>query len=176
MKTAHKVFLAILVAYFVFALVMLCVISQKEYVDSFDQFLYIGSLIGDIMLISAICLHTDLNKKPVHWQEPNGEKPSTLFTFMGIGQNLFGLFKFREVADTYVSYTFFCLILPLFPTGCYRVRLTGTEVGVLGNRQEWIIFGSEKFDFKEIVAVYLYAYGFLLWFILSLMAVLMVLL
>lgn len=71
MKTAHKVFLAILVAYFVFALVMLCVISQKEYVDSFDQFLYIGSQIGDIMLISAICLHTDLNKKPVHWQEPN---------------------------------------------------------------------------------------------------------
>ena len=173
MKTTHKIFLAVLVAYCVFALVMLCVISKKEYVDSFDQFLYIGSLVGAIMLILAICLHTDLSKKNVQWQEPNGEKPGALFTFMGIGQNLLGLFKFREVADTYVSYTFFCLFLPLIPTGCYRVKLNSTEVGAFGNRQEWVIFGSEKSDFKEIAVIYLYMYGFLLWIMLSVMAILM---
>lgn len=173
MKTAQKVFLAILVVYCVFALVMLCIISHKEYGDSFAQALYIGSLVGAIMLIFGICLQTDLNKKTVQKQEPNGEKPGALFTFMGIGQNLLGLFKFREAADTYVCYTFFCLLFPLFPTGCYRVRLNNTEVGAFGNRQEWIIFGSEKSDSKEIVVMYLYMYGLLLWIILSVMAILM---
>jgi hypothetical protein len=46
-------------------------------------------------------------------------------------------------------------------------------VGAFGNRQEWVIFGSEKSDFKEIAVIYLYMYGFLLWIMLSVMAILM---
>lgn len=138
---------------------MLCINAQKEYVDEFVQGGYLGCIIGAIMLIGGIWQKSVLDTRPFNIAQQNGDKPSTLFSFLGIGQRMFGAFKYREIEGTHVSYTFFCFILPLFPTGCYRVRLLSEGI----RTQEWTIYGSERINSLEILNIYLQFYGLLIW-------------
>lgn len=156
MKTIQKVFIALLALYIVFAIIMLNVIP-------YETEAWIVGIIGAIMLIVGIWLYSSLKNKPVAFTQPNGEHPNALGTFMGIGTAMFGAFHFRELENTWVSYTFFCFILPLFPTGCYRVRMEGSQYGVLGTKTSWSVYGSEKGNVLEIVSIYLHLYGFLIW-------------
>ena len=153
--TKQKIILGLLAAYVVIALIILLAGSYG------GGFMLLGT-VGAIMLAVAIWQKNDpLKRRPFEIPTPNGEKPAALFSILGIGQHFMGAFKYREYDGTYVIYSFFHLILPLFPTGCYRVK--AGKAGL--QSQEWFIYGSEKMDSKEILNIYLYIYGVLLWII-----------
>ena len=171
MKTAQKVIIALLVISIVFAFIELSVISDC---DIEERMGFKGCIIGAIMLIVGICLKYFLDKRPVAFTQPNGEHPEALGTIMGIGTNLLGFFHFRELENTWVSYSFFCFILPLFPVGCYRVRKEGSSYGALGTKVEWAIFGSEKGNVLEVATIYLHFYGFLIWLVSLLFGLMMI--
>ncbi len=150
-------------AYCVFAIVMMNR-STSEYIDkSFSRQMYIFSIIGACVLIGSIWLKSILDKKPFQMRQPNGVKPDSLGSFLGIGQVLMGGFKYRKYEDTYVVYRFFFFILPLFPTGCYRGQLLKSEGGMSYNKQEWAIYGSEESDGLEILNIYLITIGAIVW-------------
>ena len=154
MNTRQKIIIALLFIYEVFAIIMLFVVPDYDL-----KLMICLSILNAIMLISGICLKSDLNSKSVAITEPNGMRPDSLGTIMGIGTRLLGpLFRFREIEGTWASYRFVWFILPLFPSGCYRVKMLD------GWGKEWMIYGSEKSDVKELVSVYLIIYGFLFWF------------
>ena len=149
LKTSQKIIVALLAVFIVFAI--------------FNIILVIGGC-GATMLIISILLKSKCDNQPACFVEPNGLKPEFLGTFMRIGQNLLGAYKFRKIEDTWVSYTFFIFIIPLFPTGCYRVKKLGSTF----NQIEWAIYGSEKSSALEILSIYLGLYGLLI-LILSIM-------
>lgn len=76
----------------------------------------------------------------------------------GIGVLFIG--RWRKYAETYVGYTFFIFLVPLFPTGCYRYRIVKSEV----NSITYNIYGSEKWSGKELFCIYTYFYGGIVWF------------
>lgn len=158
------IFITLLGAYMVFAGIMLIVVSNKEHVDELKLIMWAGSIIGAAMTIIGLVLKSLLSNRPVTLMQPNGRMPNSLGSSLGIGNHLFGGIRFREAEDTWVSYTFFLLfIFPLFPTGCYRVRLLNSEYSGRSLKNEWAIYGSEKSNALEIITVYLNMYGLLLW-------------
>ena len=72
----------------------------------------------------------------------------------GIGLQLLG--SFRPVGFTKVYYEFFTLIVPIVPLGCFRV-----EEYPNGNwrKKSYKIYGSEKWNFLEIMYIYLSTYS-----------------
>ena len=154
----QKVTITLLVLWFLYASVLASTYSNEV------LYLSIFSLFSAGILIAAILLKSSLNNQPFAVSPPNGEKPGTLFTFMGIGQAMMGAFKFRKVDDTYVSYTFFMFLIPLFPTGCYRIKLLNSEFGFF-NKQQWNIYGSEPTNWKEVAYIYMIMYGSIILFI-----------
>ncbi len=97
------------------------------------------------------------NREIILKDPPNGEQPATLGRILGIGVLLVG--KWRKYADTYVGYTFFFFILPLFPTGCYRYKVVKSEI----NQITYRIYGSEESLCKEIFCIYAYFYSGIIW-------------
>ena len=154
-STWQKVTITLLVLWSLYC----SVVFDYEY---YELAIVLGSNLSTGILITAILLKSSLNSLPVAVSPPDGKKPGVLFTFIGIGQAILGAFKFRKVDDTYVSYTFFMFLLPLFPTGCYRVRLLDSEVGFF-NKQQWNIYGSETTNWKEIAYIYMIMYGIPVW-------------
>lgn len=171
MKKKNKFFIAFLSTYVLVATIRMFLIIRMYlmglYYDDFLGLLFCaGSIIGAVMLIVGIWLKSKLDNKQVALTQPNGDQPGYLGPFRDLGQNLLGAFKFRKIEDTYVSYTFFMLILPLFPTGCYRVKSDSS-----GLRTKWLFYGSEKSNSSEIVCVYLIFYGLIIWFFFTIMTV-----
>lgn len=171
LKTGQKIFIALLAVYVLIAIIMIVVVQNKEYIDDFEILLWTGSIIGAIMLICGIFLKSRANNRPINFTQPNGETPNSLGTFCGIGHSLFGAFRFRELENTWVSYTFVVFIIPLFPTGCYRVKMLDSEYNGIAKKNSWAIYGSEKGNPVEIGSVYLIMYGLLMWLIFMIFAV-----
>ena len=147
----QKISIAILVFWFLFVSAVWTCCSECGVV--FYSCLMM-SIISTSILIAAILLKLSLDNQPFNAMQPNGEKPSFLFAFMGIGQIMTGAIKFRKVDDTWASYTFFNFLFPLFPTGCYRVKLLKSEDAIFFNQQQWNIYGSEASNWKEIAYIY----------------------
>ena len=85
MKTRQKIIIALLFIYEVFAIIMLFVVPDYDL-----KLMICLSILSAIMLISGICLKSDLNSKSVAITEPNGMRPDSLGTIMGIGTRLLG--------------------------------------------------------------------------------------
>lgn len=171
LKIYQIIIIALLAAYMIFAVIMLFVVSNKDYVDELEQMMWVASILGAIMLIVGTGLKAKLNDRPVTLMRPNGQKPYALGSFMRIGNSILGGFRFREIEGTWVSYTFFLFLIPLFPTGCYRVRLIASEYNGVSNKTEWAIYGSEKSNALEISTIYLIIYGVFIWFICMMLAI-----
>lgn len=91
MTTFQKILIGAFVAYCVFAMVML-VNSISEYDgDLFVLLLYTINIIGACMIIGGIWQKSILDKKPFQVKKPNGLKPNTLGSFLGIGQLFMGI-------------------------------------------------------------------------------------
>lgn len=85
---------------------------------------------------------------------PDSKKP-LFFTdipvyFAYFGPTRFGDYRHYTVngEDTYVTYIFFCLFIPLFPVKCYRVAH--------GASGKYYFIGSDKMKLKEILITYFY--------------------
>jgi len=167
LKNKQKVFIASLAVYIVIAIIILVAVHN----DSIEMPLWIGSIIGAIMLICGILLKAHADNRPKTFTKPNGETPNLLGTFGGIGHSLLGAFHFRESGDTWISYTFVLFFIPLFPTGCYRVKLLDSDYNGVTKKNSWAIYGSEKGNATEIGSVYLIMYGLLVWLLFMIGAV-----
>ncbi len=100
--------------------------------------------------------------------KPNGEQPKMLGRIFGIGVLLLG--RWRKYAETYVGYTFFIFLVPLFPTGCYRYRAVKSGI----NSITYDIYGSEEWSGKELFCIYAYYYGGIVWFMSLLMQIIFI--
>jgi serine/threonine protein kinase len=144
------------------ALLLLGVVCALVYIfDSihFHDGVVLG-LIGALMFIAALWQKNKyLKKQPFEVSVPDGKTPSSLYTFCGIGHNLLGALKYRKKDGTFVAYTFVFVLLPLFPTGCYRVEEGDGDNFGLYSTKEWKIYGSEKKNTGEILNIYLLYYG-----------------
>lgn len=155
MSIVKKVLIGIFAAYSVFAFVMLINnASMRGW--------YIFSMIAAFMMIAAIWMKFKLDNKPFQIREPNGVKPGTLKTVMFIGHSLRG--NFRKYKGTHVAYSFFVFGIPLFPTGCYRVKLVRAKrTSSTSYKEEWMIYGSEKSSGLELLYIYLITLGGVFW-------------
>lgn len=161
----QKVIITLLVIWLVFASVFFADTLNDLYY-SYNYSYWVGwsgiSILCTVVLIVVILWKVSMDNQSFTLRPSDGKKPGVLFTFMGIGQMILGAFKFRKTEDTYVSYTFFFVLFPLFPTGCYRVKLLKSEVGLF-NKSEWNIYGSEPRNWKEIAYIYVIFYGSVVW-------------
>ena len=149
-----KVLRAILLIGFFCALVYLF--------DDGDDGVALG-LIGALMFIAALWQKNKfLKKQPFEVSDPDGKTPSSLYTFCGIGHNLLGTLKYRKKDGTFVAYTFVFILLPLYPTGCYRVEDGNVDNFGLFGSKEWKIYGSEKKSIGEILNIYFFYYGLII--------------
>ena len=90
------------------------------------------------------------------WPYTNFEKcDPSLGTVNGIGCTLCGGWgRYDPDTDSTVFYQFFSFIIPLIPLGCYRaseVRQIRESYG----STEYRIYGHEKWNFWEVLAIYL---------------------
>lgn len=155
MKIRQKIIIALLAAYSAFGIIMLITTA-----DEIEKLVWLGGIIGAIMLIGSVYIRFKLNNRPVTIPEQNGEQPGYLGSFMDIGKHLLGRFsRFREFEGTWVAYAFVWFILPLYPSGCYRVKLLSSGYG-----NEWAIYGSEKSNSLEVLSIYFSLYGLMLLF------------
>lgn len=61
---------------------------------------------------------------------------------------------YTKTSISYSYYLFFCILLPIFPIGCYRA----SEVNLprrWGQGQSYRIYGREKWKFWEVVYIYI---------------------
>lgn len=91
----------------------------------------------------------------------NLEQPDVTFeTWNGIGVSLWGHYRYDDVYETVVKYAFFCIIIPIMPVGCYRLKETGHNSYGGGYIQErstkYSIYGTEKWLISEVILTYLY--------------------
>ena len=123
------------------------------------------SFMAGIFVLLGFLIHNKYlqNRNITITSKPNGEKPNTLGRVLGIGVVIIG--KWRKYADTYVGYTFFTFILPLFPIGCYRYKIVKTEL----NSITYNFYGSEEWSKKELFCIYSYFYGSIIWSISSIL-------
>lgn len=91
----------------------------------------------------------------------NGNVPSgDIGTFNGIGISLLGEFRYDIRIQTYVTYEFVSLIIPLFPTNCYRVRLIEDyRINHKRSTQKFHIYGTEKWHWFEVLSIYLMGFS-----------------
>lgn len=87
---------------------------------------------------------------------PNGD----FGTFNGIGLCLLGDFRYDWRTQTMVKYEFLTLIVPLFPTNCYRAKIT-QEYSVNHKRHitKYKIYGTEKWHWFEVLSIYVMGFG-----------------
>ena len=133
--------------------------------DELTLIAQLSACIAGLLCLLALYVHHKYlsNRSVVISTPPNGDTPSSLGTFFGIGFILVG--RWRNYHETYVGYTFLTIGLPVLPTGCYRYRVVGTE----GTKITYQIYGSEKFSFKEIFCMYVYMYAVAIWIVAVLM-------
>ncbi len=89
-----------------------------------------------------------------------------LSTVNTVGFNLYGDFR-MDINGSMVKYNFFCIFFPLFPIGCYRAKLISTNyLGRKGAAQvtqvKYEIYGTEKWDFVEVMLIYLFTISIVL--------------
>ncbi len=152
-----KIFISLLSIYIVVAGILAYIKISRDYVPG----LFIGSIVGAVMIILGIWLKAKSDNRQVLLTQPNGEQPGYLGPFANLGQNFVRRFKFRESEDTYVCYTFFMLFLLLFPTGCYRIKFISSS--------ELNVYGSEKMQSSEVLCIYLIFYGLIFWLVCMMM-------
>lgn len=116
--------------------------------------IYIGLLLlyaSYALFLIGFILIPALENRDFHVRPANSKSPVMLGIGNGIGFTFFG--DYREVGDTAVSYYCFCIIGPLIPLGCYRVRRGETKrrFGQSGYSTSYQIYGSEKWNFLEII-------------------------
>lgn len=128
--------------------------------DDYDgMFLLFIAIIAGILVQIGLYVHYKYLQNNIQTpSKPNGEQPGALGRILGIGVLFIG--RWRKYAETYVGYTFFIFLVPLFPTGCYRYRIVKSEV----NSITYNIYGSEKWSGKELFCIYTYFYGGIVWF------------
>ncbi len=133
-------------------------------------FLLYAAIIAGILVQIGLYVHYKYlqNIDTVIKKQPNGEKPEILGCVFGIGVLLVG--RWRKYADTYVGYTFFFFLAPLFPIGCYRYKVVKSAI----NSAKYNIYGSEEWSGKEIFCIYAYFYGGIIWFMLLLMQIIFI--
>lgn len=87
------------------------------------------------------------------------DKP-VLYSWNNIGFSLLGDFRYDLMNNSRVKYYFFCVVIPVFPLGCYRVNegLT-TDLGRKGafreSKTDYTIYGTEKWSALEVLSIYL---------------------
>jgi len=168
LSVLHTTFIVFLSIYIVVALLLMIIIGYYR-----TTIILIPSILGASMLVIAIWQkNIALKRKPFVAATPNGEKPAILGRILGIGQLFVG--KYRETDGTWVTYLFLCLIFPVFPTGCYRVRHEGQKIGGLGLKNYWTIYGSEKSNPSEILNIYFFYFGFIIWAIFTVLGMISV--
>ena len=87
----------------------------------------------------------------------NGKVPSgDIGTFNGIGLNFLGDYRYDWKTRSFVTYEFFTLLIPIFPTNCYRVRLlqdySENHKTIV---RKYHIYGTEKWHWFEVTSVYI---------------------
>ena len=140
-----------------------------EHADYDGMFLLFIAIIAGILVQIGLYVHYKYlqNNIPIP-SKPNGEQPETLGRVLGIGVLLLG--RWRKYAETYVGYTFFIFLVPLFPTGCYRYRVVKSYIKSI----TYEIYGSEEWSGKEIFCIYAYYYGGIVWFMSLLMQIIFI--
>ena len=73
----------------------------------------------------------------------------------GIGFRLLRGGRTEFSTNSQAWYLFFCVIIPLFPIGCYRA----TQVSSNSRGQSYRIYGHEKWRFWEIVSIYISSFA-----------------
>lgn len=90
----------------------------------------------------------------------NGEDTEPpLSSWNNVGFKLFGEFRMDTNYST-VKYLFFCVFFPLIPIGCYRAKEGATkDLGRVDaahvSTTEYTIYGTEKWNFLEVLYIYL---------------------
>lgn len=87
----------------------------------------------------------------------DGKVPSgDIGTFNGIGLNFLGDYRYDWKTRSFVTYEFFTLLIPIFPTNCYRVRLlqdySENHKTIV---RKYHIYGTEKWHWFEVTSVYI---------------------
>lgn len=141
------------------AQVVLCGYLSVTDTDFEGMFLLTIAIFAGLLVQISLYVHNKYlhNSIPI-LSKPNGEQPGTLGRVLGVGVLFIG--RWRKYAETYVGYTFFIFLFPLFPTGCYRYRIVKSEV----NSITYNIYGSEEWSGKELFCIYAYFYGGIIWF------------
>ncbi|MBR3455098.1 MAG: hypothetical protein IKH26_07235 [Bacteroidaceae bacterium] len=95
----------------------------------------------------------------------DGKQPTEeLISYNGIGTFLLGNFRYDSRSGTYVAYIFFCLYVPFFPVGCWRIgNVTSMPRIDFGYKKKYTttfkVYGSEKPYFLEILFIMLYGWS-----------------
>lgn len=118
------------------------------------------SISGLLFFISAI-IQAHLIRKGFDVMPANNKAPTAMNTFNGIGAIAFGCF--RKIGMTHVSYVFLTLLVPLIPIGCYRVekgeKESHKEGAIRKETTPYKIYGSERWNWMEVLYVYLFSYS-----------------
>ena len=93
-----------------------------------------------------------------------------LSTINAIGFNLYGNYRFDIINGSSVKYMFFCVLLPLFPVGCYRAvegewKRLGRQGAAQVSKTKYSIYGTEKWSLVEVLIIYLYVISIVLVFL-----------
>lgn len=108
---------------------------------------YLKKKNGDIIKVHETAIYNGKDTNP------------PLSTWNNVGFKLYGNFR-MDTNGSYVKYLFFCIFFPLIPIGCYRATEGITKdlgrVGAARKRTtDYTIYGTEKWNFLEVLYIYL---------------------
>lgn len=141
---------------------LIAMLPNARYLRASGQDFFIGGWLyfgGAIAIYGGLLLKGYLDNCTFNIKVPNGKSPSNLGTTNGIGSTLLG--GFRSYDNSLVFYDFICLIVPLFPVGCYRAVPGETTQSRKTTSTSYRFYGSEKMKGLEILQVYLVTWGWL---------------
>lgn len=147
---------------FIILIVLIAMLPNVRYLRASGQDFFIGGWLyfgGSILIYSGLLLKGYLDNCAFNIKVPNGESPGNLGTTNGIGSTLLG--GFRSYNDSLVFYDFICLIIPLFPIGCYRAVPGETSKKGKTTSTSYRFYGSEKMKGLEILQIYMVSLGWL---------------
>ena len=103
---------------------------------------------GDIMQVHENAIYNGKDTNP------------SISSINNIGLSFFGDYRMDIANGSTVKYLFFCIFIPLIPVGCYRaLRGMSENLGRQGagsvNRTQYTIYGTEKWNFVEVLIIYL---------------------
>ena len=97
----------------------------------------------------------------------DGNVPSgDISTVNGLGFSFFGDYRYDMKTQSYVTYEFLTLIIPLFPINCYRVKLLQDyNENHKTTIRRYHIYGTEKWHWFEVMSVYVGSFSGIAFFV-----------